>query len=33
LAAVALLGAMVIATIKYRGGKPVSRWQLQQGNL
>ncbi len=32
LSVVALLGAVAIATIKYRDGKPASRWQLEQGN-
>ena len=32
LTVVALLGALAIAAIKYRDGKPASRWQLEQGN-
>lgn len=32
LSVVALLGAVAIAAIKYRDGKPASRWQLEQGN-
>jgi sugar phosphate permease len=33
LAVIALLGAVAIAAIKYRDGKPASRWQLEQGNV
>ena len=32
LSVIALLGAVAIAAIKYRDGKPDSRWQLEQGN-
>jgi hypothetical protein len=33
LSVIALLGAVAIAAIRYRDGKPDSRWQLEKTSL